>query len=586
MIYRTMLFVAWVVVWVTTALCLFYGFTSGQLLDSHAHAPSQGRARGGVPIVPDGASARETQTQVQAQQRPASSSMTQPSGTPVVAGLPDTLTEGNRKPLPVAPVGPPTPSECGVHRERFLGDYAAALGAVNWGSPPKFGLPGRFADGDAFCGRFLLYNRTSEMWHAVGAGLAAASTLSPTTVSLYNCAEGAAQCADLHITARLMGPTIVSAEVTRREGECAYDVTYVAYEPGEYTLHIKVVHLNASSFNPKAPLSLGLDRSRVRQDGRKLFARHNTCASQRHIHGSPFRVAVTGPPAHPTTERATPLCTRGDYMRGRWVPFPNADFCKTPQPYCAGNPWWLSDAYGYNTEWLWAPVGCHYHVYSPPVGPDKPCFDRKGTVGIVGDSIAREFVQNCRLFKGLPDKAGFHCEHWHMIVNGEYFSESYARDVAGVVGRKVESDNPVAIIVNLGMMHMIGMCNDTQWDYFIRAFAQELQKHPPKHPVRKIWLGAPQVHYATRGMTVFRARRWDDIALRHLRPLGFELFDSAAVTHPKEEGSWDGLHNAAEKGHKQSKVRNKRVPEFKWNGGVSHMLFNNLVNMLCNKAGS
>ena len=420
------------------------------------------------------------------------------------------------------------------------------------------------------------------MWHAVGGGLTAATTTQATTVSLYNCAAEAKQtCSDLHLTARLTGPTIVAADVVKRADACAYDVTYAALEPGAYKLHIKLVHLNGTGTNPKAAVSLGLDRSRVRQDGRKLFARHFTCAAQRHVQGSPFDVVVSGPAAVPPLA-PTPLCKRADYARGRWVPF-NRTTCELSQPYCEGKPWWLSDAYGYNTEWLWAPADCHYKLYSPPNGPEKKCFDRSGYVGIVGDSIAREFAQNCRLFHGhLKDHAGFRCDHWHMIVNGDHFNEKYAADVARVIVDKVHSDKPLAIVVNLGMMHMIGMCTDDQWEFLIRTFAELLAKRPITFKMRRVWLGAPQVHYATRGMTNARAERWDGIAMRHLGPLGFELFASRPVTLPKEEGSWDGLHNAAEKGHKQSKVRNKRVHEYKWNGGVSSMLWNILLNMLCN----
>ena len=359
-------------------------------------------------------------------------------------------------------------------------------------------------------------------------------------------------------------------------------MTYEAFEPGAYLLYIKVHHLYANSFNPTLPLSLGLDRSRVRENNKKLFARHNTCAEQRNIMHSPFKVTITGPNLMDPSTPSTPLCKGGGVTEGRWVKFPTNDYCSTPQPYCEGTPWWLADAYGYNAEWLWAPKSCHYKIYSPPKGPDQHCFAKKAAVGIIGDSIAREFVQNCRLFKGMAESANFWCEHWHMIVNGAFFTESYAKSVASVIVDKVISDKPNAIVVNLGLMHMIGMCNDTDWDFFVKTFAEDLSRRTASMAYRKIWLGAPTVQFATRGMTNPRAERWDAIALKHLTPLGFELLSAREVTAPKEEGSWDGLHNAAEKGHKQAKVRNKRVKEYKWNGGVSHMLFNSLVNMLCN----
>eukprot|EP01064_Diplonema_japonicum_P013800 TRINITY_DN21358_c0_g1_i1.p1 TRINITY_DN21358_c0_g1~~TRINITY_DN21358_c0_g1_i1.p1 ORF type:complete len:569 (+),score=54.04 TRINITY_DN21358_c0_g1_i1:40-1707(+) len=475
----------------------------------------------------------------------------------------------------------PTTKACTLHRETFTKEYTKALSGVNFSAPPKYDLPGRFHEGDAFCGKYLLWNLTggNDLWHATGSGLQNTTTLTPCTVSLHNCAESPNHCSDVHFVARLTGPTIVPAEVVKRQNECAFDITFMAYEPGDYELHIKMAHLNGSSEDARKAISLGVDRGRVRIDGRKLYVRHKTCASHRHIDGSPFKVAISGEPLHPLNKTGTPLCRNGNYTRGRWVTF-NNQMCQTPQPYCSGHPWWLSDSYGYNVDHLWAPTQCHYHLYAPPNGPQKFCFDRQGVIGFVGDSIAREYVQNCRIFY-THTEAGFRCEHWHMIIKGEAYSKEYAKSVVKVVVDKIHNDKPVALAVNFGMMHMIGMCNDTAWDYFMRYFAEELTKRPPVAPMRKIWLGAPQVHYATRGMTATRAARWDAIALSHLAPLGFESFNSTPITAPKEEGAWDGLHNAAEKGHKQAKVRNRRVKEWKWNGGVSHMLWNALLNMLC-----
>ncbi|KAJ9466716.1 putative GPI-anchored surface protein [Diplonema papillatum] len=487
--------------------------------------------------------------------------------------------------LPSRPEPPPSSDVCVRHRQLFFNEYANAMSAVNFSRPPKYELKFRWADNDAFCGRFLLWNLTrNDMWHAVGRGLGNANTNTPTTISLHNCVVAwdslKSHCTDLHVTARLVGPTYVWADVVKRTDECAYDITYTVYEPGQYELFIKFVHLNGSSVDAAAPVSLGADRSRVRLNGKKLFAKHKTCGSQKNLQGSPFTVIVTGAPRLNTTSYGTPRCAHGNYTRGHWIRFPSNDYCQKPQPYCEGTPWWLSDAYAYNQEWLWAPKDCHYVLYSPTRGPGNRCFARQGSVGIIGDSIAREYAQNCKLFH-MWDEAGLRCEHWHMIIKGEAFSKQYANSVVKVVVDKVHTDKPVAIAANLGMMHMIGVCNDSAWEYFMSTFANELARRPTSFPVRKIWLGAPQVHYATRGMSQHRTERWDAISMKHLKPLGFELLYATAVTRSREEGSWDGLHNAAEKGKKQSKVKNKRVKEWGWNGGISHMLWNVLLNMLC-----
>eukprot|EP01062_Namystynia_karyoxenos_P051617 TRINITY_DN40637_c0_g1_i1.p1 TRINITY_DN40637_c0_g1~~TRINITY_DN40637_c0_g1_i1.p1 ORF type:complete len:630 (+),score=222.02 TRINITY_DN40637_c0_g1_i1:79-1890(+) len=488
---------------------------------------------------------------------------------------------------PAAPL-PRAPSEeqCAAHRSSFLAEHRKLLAQVNLTADPKFMLKGHWADGDAFCGSHLLYHATGGrvLWMAVGEGLARARTLRATTVSLFNCAEDPADvCPDVDMHARLVGPTITGADVQWRskqaaDGGCVLDITYAAYEPGTYSLELKHVHLNGSSANWRAPLSLGADRTRVRgPNGEKWFARHNHCARQRTVWGSPFQVVIEGPPLVPPSQ-PTPRCTAGNQTRGRWVPFHGAS-CSARQPYCAGKPWWLADAYGYNRELLWAPTTCHFHIYSPPTGPMHTCLDRRGVLAIVGDSIAREYVQNCKVFQMMG--AGLACEHWHMIINGEYYSQSYVHDVVKVIVDKVHTDKPVVLATNFGMMHMIGMRNDSDWDYFMAHFVQEWLRRPPPFGVRKVWLGPPTIHYATRGMTQQRVARWEQISLRYLEPLGFERLRAHAVTRMREEGSWDGLHNSAEKGHKQSKVRNRKVREYRWNGGVSHMLWNVLLNMLC-----
>eukprot|EP01060_Flectonema_neradi_P028416 TRINITY_DN3818_c1_g1_i1.p1 TRINITY_DN3818_c1_g1~~TRINITY_DN3818_c1_g1_i1.p1 ORF type:complete len:566 (+),score=78.59 TRINITY_DN3818_c1_g1_i1:74-1699(+) len=482
------------------------------------------------------------------------------------------------------PVIQTKPALCESVKADFLKDYSNVKASIKWDEPIKFGLRGRYADGDAFCGRYLLWNITNnDIWALTSPSPEQLATQSHVlnqeyTATLTNCGQFTT-CSDIYLTARLVGKSsIVAATVTkyREPDNCKFVITYRAKEPGDYELHIKIAELNGTSPVATDARSLGIDRSRIRINGKKLFAHLVQCAKQRHIIGSPFKVSFEGV----TSMVETPTCRFANYTRGRWVPF-SGNYCSTPQPYCAGNPWWLADAYGFNGEWLWAPDDCKYKMYSPPVGPLHQCFERKGQFAIVGDSLAREYVQSCKLFYLNNEPPGFHCDHWHMIIKGEFFSKDYARSVVKVVIDKIHSDKPVGIGVNLGMMHMVGMCNDTAWEFFVSHFAEQLQKRPVGFNYRKIWLGAPQVHYATLGMSEERATRWDEIALHYLSPLGFEYLNATAITYAREEGSWDGLHNAAEKGRKQSIVVNRKVKQFKWNGGIAHMLWIVLLNLLC-----
>ena len=69
-------------------------------------------------------------------------------------------------PLPLAPAAP-TQAICAEQRAAFATEYTHALQAVNWTAAPRFGLPWRYAEGDAFCGRFLLFNKTGDVWFQI-----------------------------------------------------------------------------------------------------------------------------------------------------------------------------------------------------------------------------------------------------------------------------------------------------------------------------------------------------------------------------------------------------------------------------------
>jgi hypothetical protein len=197
----------------------------------------------------------------------------------------------------------------------------------------------------------------------------------------------------------------------------------------------------------------------------------------------------------------------------------------------------------------------------------------------VGDSVIREYYQNCLLFK-LQD-AGLTCNFENIVLKGQYYTESYATSVASVIAQNVKKANPVVFATNLGMMHVIGHATTRQWRYFVEEFASHWKKGSQPNIVRKVWLGPPTIHYASQGMGAQRARKWDEVAWEVLSPLGFERLDAFTVTASREEASWDGLHLAAERGKTQSKVVHPNTPLRRWNGGVSSMLFAILLARVC-----
>ena len=182
------------------------------------------------------------------------------------------------------------------------------------------------------------------------------------------------------------------------------------------------------------PLSLGVIGIRVPEgDGKRGYRRNNECDAQRHVIGSPMDVKVVVVASPPSK---APRCTSG-VGEGRWV---RAATCQNSS-FCTGDPSWLSDACGFNHEMVWAPRSCRYHIFPPDPGPRTQCLARSGHLTLVGDSVIREYYQNCLLFR-LKD-AGLTCNFENIVLRGQYYTESYATSVASSSSSFSSSDAPV-----------------------------------------------------------------------------------------------------------------------------------------------
>jgi hypothetical protein len=411
----------------------------------------------------------------------------------------------------------------------------------------------------------------------------------------------------------------------------ALRVAFTVSMPGVYSLEVKAVHVHGESTDPKLPRSLGVIGIRAVESGnRKSFKYNGLCDEQRHIYGSPVRVVAleTGLPVALTDLPSTvklpttvpPFCDRANHTSGRWVRFTPTSCHDRQNPYCFGNPAWLSDAAAYNTNYLWAPDGCRYAFFDPPTAPAGSCLTvpNQGPVFLllVGDSVTREYTKNCLQFSNLR-KAKLHCLFANIALEGQHYSVDYATSVARVVIENVKTNNAGVFVTNLGIHHMIGPCTTEQWAAFVAIFAElwkkEILWHPQAHrgtryltteagkrvseggalPAlypkgttvakleRAIWLGPPTIHYARKGMGAQRAALWDQIAWAKLEPLGFERVYAIAPTAARQESTWDGLHYASERNKVQTRWRNTDISPRQWNGGVANMLFTMLLNLIC-----
>jgi hypothetical protein len=280
-------------------------------------------------------------------------------------------------------------------------------------------------------------------------------------------------------------------------------------------------------------------------------------------------------------------------------------------PDCWGNPAWLTDAAGFNTNLLWAPEGCKYRFYTPPMGPQQSCLRAGAGTGfllLVGDSVTREYAKACLLFNLRPAKLV--CQFANIALEGQHYSRDYADAVARTIVDNIVNNNAATFATNLGIHHMIGPCSTAQWAEFVGVFVDKWrarvvwakgadptaaggagagEKKNTSYPGGKdprleaaVWLGPPTIHYARKGMGAQRAQQWDEIAWAALGPLGFRRLHALTPTRARQEATWDGLHYAAERGKRQTRQRNKAAKAYHWNGGVANMLFTMLLNVLCN----
>lgn len=532
---------------------------------------------------------------------------------------------------------------CPQLQQRHQLEYLQVAGRIDFTRPPKYKMPWYFHDPYAICGRYLLTHHqrdfqqdllkeTPRLLHRVvvrsgtegGETSDAQMVVAKVTAGEWSVGavyvEHCGLCAsnpgdtcsdDVLILARLISDlSVVSADVLPLVAVSGgqpphHPLRFLLRHPGEYTLEVTLVHVNGSSSNVSWPRSMGVIGIRASDHNKKSFKYNLACDLQRHVYGSPLKVLAQAPEQHADNAAGIrqgalkPLCTVANYNQsigsGHWERIPYKTSCEAHHggALCSGDPTWLTDACGFNNELVWVPDSCRMRVYSPPKGPTESCLKRGrgGFLLFVGDSVAREYVQNCRLFDLRSAK--LHCMFANIALEGQHYSLDYAKAVVKAMIDSLKQNRPGVLATNLGIHHMIGKSSTEQWvefiDVFIAAWKAEAFQVLPVGTdqwllEKAVWLGPPTIHYARHGMGHQRAVLWDEIAWRRLQPLGFIRLYAIAPTLSRTEATWDGLHYASYKGKVQSPWRNRNAPVLLWNGGVSNMLFNVLLNLACDVA--
>lgn len=509
---------------------------------------------------------------------------------------------------------------CSALRARHQEEVKEASSRVDFSRPPKYKMPWYFHDPYALCGRYQLTHllngdplfvhrlkvssaskrESKSQADQMAVARVAVGEWSDGDITIEHCGSCAEKGArmpcseDVLLMARLVGKdTVTSADVVAgSDGQLR--LRFLLREPGEYVLEVKVTHVNGSHHNASIPKSLGVIGIRASDQNKKSFKYNLACDLQRHVHGSPLKVIAEGLSSKVLND--APLCSNRTLVQeigaGHWARVPYNVSCDDWKGgrVCAGDPKWMTDACGFNKELIWRPDSCKFRVYSPPAGPPTSCLKRgkSGFLLLVGDSVTREYVQNCRLFDFRSAK--LHCLFNNIALEGQHYSRDYAVAVAKAIIDSLRTNRPGVFATNLGVHHMIGKSSTEQWIEFIDIFvelwiAAKFEILPVGTDQwlleKAVWLGPPTIQYARHGMGYQRGALWDEIAWAKLKPLGFLRLYAIPATLARTEGTWDGLHYASQKGKVQSPWRNREAPVLLWNGGVSNMLFNMLLNLIC-----
>lgn len=494
--------------------------------------------------------------------------------------------------------------------EREKRQKAAALGQTEEEKPQSDEWTGPHP----LCGIDRLYRETGELLvlaatqapvvpnpPAVTAAAGGGDTPFQVMFSVFSCLNPTTKktaptvCSDVYLVGRYVGPSIVAAVVHRDPETCTFYGVADLYEPGEYHLEVQVSWLHGNSTEemagkekPKKPIVLRKIHSKFGKKPHQKYVFNAECERQSHVVGSPMPfhadfVARSQPQLPPQYK---PLCTRSSPIAlGRWVFHENEKHtCDAALPHlCQGDPSMLNDAKPFNENYLWAPATCRLRYWRYRAGPPSSCVSRPGLMMLLGDSTTREYAQNLKLFD--LSRTGLRPTYANWKLGWSYFNRQMAQTSLARLGDELLQSRPVVLVANLGPLHLIGGLSTDNWYYYVDQWELlfQTQLSPAKAPFleKKIFLGPAAIHYATNQMTAQRMLLWMSYARNKLEPLGFHVLEAWNMTVARPEGSWDGVHYAAERGKAQMRHVKRKKRLFKWNGGVSVMLTTVLLNLLC-----
>jgi len=355
---------------------------------------------------------------------------------------------------------------------------------------------------------------------------------------------------------RLVGPTIVEAQITRFYGHPrrVFSVKFFVFEPGDYSLEIELRF--AWSFSEDLPifLSYNPDLSQVKEPRLRMNLRTNWikegCTD---IIGSPFHVTIIG---NSRIRRSDRMCAFRDIgFRGHW---------KKVATDCYGEDWkrkpdcYYDSGYGEidrsqidytrrkNYTWVWEQTNCKLSRLTEE--EMRSCFANFDRLQLIGDSLIRllyRVIESDRfnfLLNTTKFDLGFKLEDQEL--NLEDINKIRFSTPAG----------PSIQLDDLSMVHVIG------WDHYkgdietslpkfseLRKLLDEIEswlaQNSTKLNRRNIFLVTNYIN-DWRGMALWEpfVSEVSSYVISRLRKIGYEILDIRRMTRSRMDDSFDGLH--------------------------------------------
>jgi hypothetical protein len=194
-----------------------------------------------------------------------------------------------------------------------------------------------------------------------------------------------------HFQSRLFGATILTVHVTESGNTPGtYNFRFTPRDPGPHRLQVR--------------LSWFTHRHENEETGPSAPYTYNALDYFDHvIYNHTLHIRPHSSLPVDEFQRDLPACRSGT-EDGRWVRVAaGTGSCPSwachrggvdEAPEDFGNAAWLSDKFGFNKDYVWSPWNCSYRIMSAAAA--RKCFARKRLefVGMVGDSLLRESLQN------------------------------------------------------------------------------------------------------------------------------------------------------------------------------------------------